>query len=421
MSILKNIGKVKGLIINTKPSEDKKTRAKATTLDLNSKKVKFPRKTIHTSSNKDWELSIFQKEFDIPTVNEILIQITPKRLREIVTNSKEHQRIKEDVKTTISKAHHKGINIGYPLLLNQRSPHESKDDYEPFGKPTQRMLEKLFDLFDVDGMDMIILPSPSPNGRTLEWCKLATTVFKNRKPDYMNEVLFSGIVPLGNPENHVKDIIEYYLKNKIQSLTFDFCSRKVLESKMREIIENYIGKKLWEKMFIHGTNVPANNFLSGYKEPLLGLYDLLISVYGFDTFVNIVKGGSDSKNYKKNEINEKMRRKRYRLIDTYGDYNYNGLKALSENETIKIDSPIWKTNNVLDIYDSKTISISSMNDLSNELREHRNFVTHKEVNNYSNLIGKNKFLSHIENKKASAKELNSILNEFNIQKLNNFY
>lgn len=62
-----------------------------------------------------------------------------------------------------------------------------------------------------------------------------------------------------------------------------------------------------------------------------------------------------------------------------------------------------------------------MNDLSNELREHRNFVTHKEVNNYSNLIEKNKFLSHIEDKKASSKELNSILNVFNTEKLNNFY
>lgn len=62
-----------------------------------------------------------------------------------------------------------------------------------------------------------------------------------------------------------------------------------------------------------------------------------------------------------------------------------------------------------------------METLSNELREHRNFVTHKEVNTYSNLIEKNKFLSHIEDRKASSKELNSIMNEFKIQKLNEFY
>ena len=92
-----------------------------------------------------------------------------------------------------------------------------------------------------------------------------------------------------------------------------------------------------------------------------------------------------------------------------------------QHENIKCNSPIWKVSNILDIYNNKTLSNSSIKKLSNELRDHRNFVTHKEVNTYSKLIEKNKYLSHIQDKKASAKELNSILNEFKKQKLNNFY
>jgi len=188
---------------------------------------------------------------------------------------------------------------------------------------------------------------------------------------------------------------------------------------LREIIETNVGKK-WGKMFIHATNVPPNNYQGKYREPILGSYDVLVSVYGFDSFVGIVKGGGTSKTLKKNEIEPTLRRKRYRLIETYGDYNYDGLKTLMQHETIKCDSPVWKVNNILDVYDNKTLSNSSITKLADELRDHRNYVTHKEVNTYSKLIEKNKFLPHIQEKKASTKELNSILNEFNKQKLNDF-
>lgn len=187
---------------------------------------------------------------------------------------------------------------------------------------------------------------------------------------------------------------------------------------MREIIENYVGKK-WEKMLNLSTNVPPNNF-QNFREQILGSYDVLVSVYGFDSFNGIIKGGGSTKTSNKNEIREKLRRKRYRLIDTYGDYNYDGISKLVENENIKSNSPIWKSNNILNIYDNKTLSNSSITRLANELKNHRNYVTHKEVNTYSKLIEKNKYLTHIQEKKASAKELNSILNEFNKQKLNNF-
>lgn len=406
------------MTISTKPSSDGKTRAKITTVDINTKKIVFPKKSIHTSLHNTNEIALIKKELDIPSVNEISLQITPKRLREIISNPKEHQKIKDGIRNVLSESHDKGINIGYPFLLNQRTPNEKEDDYKPFGKPTQKILEKLFDLFDIENIDVLVLPSPSPNGYSYEWSKMATDVFTQRKPDYMNEVIFSGCVPLGNPKNHVKEIIKYYLKNNIESLTFDFFGIRVLESRMREIIENYVGKK-WEKMLNLSTNVPPNNFQK-FREQILGSYDVLVSVYGFDSFNGIVKGGGSTKIAKKNEIKEKLRRKRYRLIDTYGDYNYDGISKLVESETIKSDSPIWKSNNILDIYDNKTLSNSSITRLANELRDHRNYVTHKEVNTYSKLIEKNKYLTHIQEKKASAKELNSILNEFKKQKLDKF-
>ncbi len=406
------------MIITTKPSTDGKTRAKTTTVDINSKKINFPRKTIHTALKNTNEVALFKKEFDVPTVNEISVQITPKRLKEIVSDSKEHQKIKDDIRNVLSESHDKGINIGYPFLLNQRSPNEKERDFKPFGKPTQKIIEKIFDLYDIEGIDILILPSPSPNGHSYEWSKMATDIFTHRTPDYMNEVIFSGCVPLGNPNNHVKEIIKYYLNNKIKSLTFDFYGMKVLESRMREIIEKHVGKK-WEKMLNLSTNVPPNNYLGKFREPILGTYDVLVSVYGFDSFGGIVKGGGSIKTYTKNEIQEKLRRKRYRLIETYGDYNYDGLNTIMQHEKIKCNSPVWKVNNILDIYD-KTLSNSSITKLSDELRDHRNYVTHKEVNTYSKLIENNKYLSHIQDKKASAKELNSIISEMEQKKLNGF-
>ena len=419
MNILRDFGKVNVLTISTKPSQDSNTRAKSTVVDINTKKIEFPKKTIHTSLNNTTEIAIIKKEIDIPAVNEVSLQITPKRLREIVSNPKEHQKIKDGIRNVLSESYDKGINIGYPFLLNQRTPNEKVEDYKPFGKPTQKILEKIYDLFDIEGIDILILPSPSPNGFSYEWSKMATDVFTQRKPDYMNEIIFSGCIPLGNPKNHVKEIIKYYLKNNIKSFSFDFFGMKVLESRMREIIEDYVGKK-WEKMLILSTNVPPYNFQGKFRESVLGSYDVLVSVYGFDSFNGIVRGGGETKTLKKNEIEPKLKRKRYRVIDTYGDYNYDGLSKLKENVTIKSDSPIWKVNNVLDIYDNKTLSNSSIMKLANELRNHRNYVTHREVNTYSKLIDGNKYLSHIQDKKASAKELNSILNEFKKQKLNDF-
>ena len=417
MNTLKSIGKVRDLIISTKPSTDGKTRAKATVIDINKKKILFPRKTVHSSANNLDEISLFRKEFDIPTVTEIMVQITPKRLREIIADPIEHQKVKDNITKILSETDPKGLNFGYPYLLNQRSPGESKEHFEPFGKPTQKMIEKIFDLFDVEHIDGLIFPVPSPNGNSYEWGRLSADIFTKRKPDFLNEVIFSGMVPIGNPKTDLKSLINYYLEQGLQSLTFDFCGRKVLESNMRELIDD-VGDK-WKDLYVHGTNVPSNNFMGTFREPALASYDLLVSVYGFDSFGNIVKG-VQSDLPEKDEIKTKMRRKRFRIIGTYGDYNYEGLKMLSEHEALKCNSPIWKTNNPLDIYDDKTISLTSFKQLSNELRSHRSYVTHKEINNYNKLIETNKYLAHIENKKDASKELDSILTRMNVRKLNHF-
>src|SRR4030042_3554205 len=103
MNILKSIGRARDLTISTKPSTDGKTRAKATVIDINKKKILFPRKTIHSSANNLNEISLFRKEFDIPTVTEIMVQITPKRLKEIIADPREHQKVKDSIKAVISE------------------------------------------------------------------------------------------------------------------------------------------------------------------------------------------------------------------------------------------------------------------------------------------------------------------------------
>ncbi len=409
--------KVIDLTINTESSLDRSTRAKITTIDINSKKMEFPKKSIHSSPSNTSEIDLIGKNFEKAMVNEISLQIRPKQLREIVSNPKEHQKIKENIRNMLSESNQKNINIAYPFLYNVRSPNELEEDFKPFGRPTKKMMEKIFDLFDIEGIDVIIFPSPSPNGNSLDWCKMATDIFPKRKHDFLDEAIFSGSVPLGNPNNHVKEIIDYYLKNKIQSFTFDFFGLKVLESRMREIIEENVGEK-WKDMYVHATNVPAFPF-SKWREPILGTYDVLVSVYGFDSFGGIVKGGGSSKVKDKKQLQEAIKRKRFRLMETYGDYTLDGLKRLSENTTIQCNSPIWKSNDVFEIYD-RTPSNQSLQNISNEMRGHRNYVTHKEVNTYSKLIKKDRFLTHIKEKKASAKELSSILDEFRLHNLSEF-
>jgi len=393
------------LTVKVEVKGEGRNRAKATKIDLNRKMIKFPRKATHSSVDNTHDVALYRKDFGNQPFTEIAIQITPSRLKKIVANDSEHQRIKDQLRRALSDSGDKGLNIGYPYLLNQKSQGESDADFKPFGKPTRKMIERIFDLFDISGMDMVILPSPSPNGNSTDWCKMATDVFTTRKPDFMNEFVFSGMVPIGIPSKKASDIANYYLKNKLESLTFDFASRKISEVRMKEIIVE-VGDK-WGDVHVHATNVPSYNWYGTYKQTAIPTYDLLISTYGFDSFGNLRSGrGGDT--IEKQKIKPKMRTKRFRLTETYGDYNYNGLKTIMEHEDIKMKSPVVKSKNPLDIYDKKENTKDAYDQLTSELKRHRNFVTHSEMNGLYDKIKNKKYNDYLDTKKVATKELQSI-------------
>ena len=114
-----------------------------------------------------------------------------------------------------------------------------------------------------------------------------------------------------------------------------------------------------------------------------------------------------------------MRSKRFRLTETYGDYNYDGLKAILSQEKIKCDSPICKKD-PLELYDKKEITNESFMQLTTELKQHRDYVTHKEMLNLHDLISKEKYEEYLLTKKAATKELNSIYKEIGTKKLQEY-
>jgi hypothetical protein len=398
---------VRDLSIEIKKRVPKKQgRAKHLRIDLNKKQIDFPRKVAHLSKNDSSEVSLFRKEFDNHLVSEFALKITPKGLRDLIGNASKHQSNKDAIRNMLSETGDKGINIAYPMLVNERSPNEPEVDFRTFGKPSEKVLEKLFDLLDVEGFDIIILPVSSSNGEGLDWVKMATKVFKERHADFLSECMLSGIVPRNVGENTASTMAQYYLKNGIESLTFDFDARKVPEGRMRGIIDK-LGTK-WGNIYVHGTNVPHFDWHGTWRKNVLPTYDLLVSVYGFDSFGNLRSGKGSGETIPSNKIKEKMNKKRYRLIDTYGTYDSIGLKTISESHSISCNCPICRKTKPLDIYEKPT-SIDSLEKLKTELKTHRLFSTHKEINQISTKIDKDKYLEHIQTKKDATNDVSSIL------------
>ena len=61
-----------------------------------------------------------------------------------------------------------------------------------------------------------------------------------------------------------------------------------------------------------------------------------------------------------------------------------------------------------DIYE-KSVSIDSLEKIKSELKTHRLFSTHKEINQINTLIDKEKYMTHVATKKDAANEINSIV------------
>lgn len=383
------------------------SRAKHLIIDINSKKTDFPKRAAHIGKNNSSDAELFKNEFKASMVTEFMITITPKTLRDLINNPSKHQREKDTIRKMLSDVGEKSLNIAYPIIINRKNPHEPEHDYKPHGAPSEQVLIKIFDLLDVDGFDMLVLPVTS-NGKSFEWAKMATDVFKNRKPDYLNEYMLSGFIPRSVTETTAIDIAKYYIENDINSLTFDFASRKIPEGRMRGIIDG-LGDS-WGNLHIHGTNIPHYNWFGTWKNPVLPIYDVLVSIYGFDSFGNL-RLGMGGEPVPQNKIKEKIENKRYRLVDTYGTYNLEGVKKVLETHSIKCKCPICKKTKPLDLYDKPTTN-AGLEQLYSELKTHRLYSTHKEMNQINKLIDNNKYIDHLKGKKEATNEINGMFKIF---------
>lgn len=382
-------------------------RAKHLVIDINSKKTDFPKRVAHISKSDSTDATMFKKEFKESMVTEFVFKITPKTLRELINDPAKHQHDKDIIRNMLSDVGEKSINIAYPILINERNPNEPEYDYKPHGQPSEKIIIKLFDLFDIDGFDILTLPVTS-NDSSFEWAKTATDVFKTRKADYLNEYMLSGFIPRSVKENTAINMAKYYIENDIQSLTFDFATRKIPEARMRWIIDG-IGDE-WSKLHIHGTNIPHYNWHGTWKKPALPIYDMLVSIYGFDSFGNL-RLGMGGEPTPPNKIKEKMERQRYRLIDTYGTYNLEGIKKISENHTIECKCPVCRNTKLLDLY-NKPSTNEDFKKLKDELKTHRVYATFKEMNKINKLIEKDKYIDHIKDKTETTNDVVSILKSF---------
>lgn len=389
-----------------KGQETNEGRAKHSVISINNVKADFPRRVSHISQSDSSDVALFRSEFDVPVVSEFAVKLTPKKLRELVADDSKHQSEKDRIRKLLADAGSKSINIAYPILVNAPEPKET--NFKPFGKPTERMMEKIFDLFDIENFGIMILPVTGTNGDTNDWVKLSTDVFHKRKPDFIQEHHFSGYIPRNVSEKTAITLAKYYLDNDIDSLTIDFDSRKVPESRLKNIILG-VGEKRWGNTHIHGTNVPYYDWHGTWRRDVTSAYDLLVSVYGFDSFGNTRLGGGEPVETVK--IKDTMNRKRYLVIDTYGMYGADGLKRLTDTHTLKCTCPICRKIKPIGIYD-KPATQDALENLKTELKTHRIFNTHNETNGMAKLIDDGKLLDHMKTKKDSANELASILKEF---------
>jgi hypothetical protein len=379
-------------------------RAKHSRISLNSKRVDFPLKATNIGQSELQEIDIARRETGRPIFNQIGVQITPRRLRELVTNLKAHQDTKDSIRRVLARTTGKELNVIVPLLMNQRSSHEPEDEFRPFPQPTQKMVERIFDLCDIDGIDMLVTPV-AQNDAQEAWARIAADVYANRKPDFLNECIRSGMIPNSVSEGTAKKMAALYIANGFDSLTFDFAAQKVREVRMREIIHSV---PIWGDLFIHGINVPHHDWHGTYNRNVMPTYDLLVSVYGFDSFGGVMWGYKDDIE-KPEKIANKMGRKRYCVTDTYGAYTKSGLAQLLDAMSYKCRCPVCsKVSSPLELY-SGAATRSDLDLLGARLKTHRLHVTHKEVKGVSGLIDASKYYDYLYNKKAAANELRGII------------
>lgn len=391
------------MIETKKDNEDR--RAKHSRVSLNSKRVDFPLKATNIGQSELQEIDIARRETGRPIFNQIGVQITPKRLRELVSNPKAHQDTKDSIRRVLARTRESELNAIVPLLMNQRSSHEPEEEFRPFPQPTQKMVERIFDLCDIEGIDMLVSPVALDDANEESWARIAAETYANRKPDFADETIRSGMIPNSVSEGTAKKMAALYVQNGFDSLTFDFAAQKVREVRMRGIIESI---PIWDELFIHGINVPHHDWHGTYRNKVMPSYDLLVSVYGFDSFGGVMWGFKDDTEGPE-KIANKMGRKRYCITDTYGAYTKDGLSLFLGASTYKCRCPVCsRVSSPLDLYRGAATN-SNLEVLGAQLKTHRLHVTHREMKSVSGLIDVGKYYDHLYDKKAAANELRGII------------
>jgi len=253
---------------------------------------------------------------------------------------------------------------------------------------------------------MLITPVALDDKNEMQWAKMSAEIFSSRKPDFLDEFILSGLVPGSVSEGMAIQMNTTYIENGFESLTFDFAGRKVRETRMRNIIDS---NPIWDELYVHGTNVPHYNWQGTFRNPVMPTYDLLVSVYGFDSYSNLRMGfGGGGGTITPEKVFTKMKNKRYRIIDSYGTYNKEGLTNLIEQHNISCKCPICRPySSPIDIYD-RPVNTRELFVLGDEMKNHRLHVTHGEIKKVASLIDKGKYHEYLIDKKDATKELNAI-------------
>lgn len=391
--------------ILTPSQSDGNIRIKRMCIDINGKKTEYPQKLAQISQNNTAEYDMARNNLELNVPSEYCLEISSTTISKIVSDGHEHQKMKDQIQKTIKQTQ-KATNSIYIRFKDEK---DGSGQPLSFPSPNENVLSKLFDLVDVEGVDLITLPIRSDSA--INWMNKALDVFQKRKPDFLGEYKLVGYIPGIVTDDTAKKMVKKYIDSGIDCLTFDFAGRSVPTSTVRDIIDNVVGKKRWGEMYIHGVNVPHYDF-SRWNKNVNGEYDLLMGIYGFDSFSNMryAFGGKTADE----KLPSKIKNQRYSMIKGYGMYRMEGLEALDDAEHIDCSCPICRKTKPLDLYNNALECSNqnfSLDKLRQSMRIHRQYNAHQELSKLHGIIEKEEYGDYILEKKQAENEINSMMHD----------
>lgn len=248
---------------------------------------------------------------------------------------------------------------------------------DPVFKIDEEMAKNIFDILDSQYNHMLVLPLP-PFIDNIESVKNLIDVFKNRKSYFGMERPIMGTIPHGINGNMMEKLIDEYHKNGINLFGFDFNGGRP-KRLIIQFIKDKIIKRLGSNYFLEGLNLAKGHYLRYDIRPI---NDLLTLLCGVDSFNNqrfpprFMPRWSD--------LSPKVQQRRidnvrFRILDTYGEYNRFGLEESSFNFDKQNETSILNKTNYDSIYDTNTTKEEFWNLYQNS-RLHNWILTHKEIN-----------------------------------------